>query len=156
LREATQRTDVIEVRKAGRHDARAAGRLLAAQLEEHAVPVDAAGIERAVELCLQETAQLLVALDDGEPVGVCVSNPVVSAEHGGLSIWIEDLYVAPRARRRGVARALLAHVLREARGAGARAVELEVEQGHHAARALYQGLGFRQNQRTPFVLELGA
>ena len=149
-----RRIDVIEVRKANRHDARAAGRLLAAQLEEHDVPADAAGIENAVELCLRGTAQLLLAFHDGEPVGVCVSNPLVSAEHGGLSVWIEDLYVAPGARRLGVARALLSHVLGEARSAGARAVELEVEKGHEAARALYQGLGFRQNQRTPLVLEL--
>ena len=146
---------MIEVRKAARGDAGAAGRLLAAQLEEHAIAPDPAGIANAVELCLAGAADLLLAFDGSRAVGVCVSNRLVSAEHGGLSVWIEDLYVSPDARRRGVARALVDAVLGAARRAGARAVELEVEPGHDAARALYEGLGFRHNQRTPFVLELG-
>jgi ribosomal protein S18 acetylase RimI-like enzyme len=146
---------MIEVRKAGRHDAGTAGRLLAAQLEEHTLPVDAAGIERALDLCLEPGAkvELLLAFD-GEAVGVCLANPIVSAEHGGTAIWIEELYVAPGARRRGVARALLDALLRSARASGARAVELEVAPGHEAARALYRSVGFRENERTPYVLDL--
>jgi tRNA threonylcarbamoyl adenosine modification protein YeaZ/ribosomal-protein-alanine acetyltransferase len=56
---------------------------------------------------------------------------------------IGNLGVAPEARRRGVARALLDDLLARARAAGAPEVTLEVRASNFAAQALYRGHGFR-------------
>jgi tRNA threonylcarbamoyl adenosine modification protein YeaZ/ribosomal-protein-alanine acetyltransferase len=57
-------------------------------------------------------------------------------------LHINSLAVDVACRRRGHARRLLGHVLREAVAAGARAATLEVRSSNEAARALYEGLGF--------------
>jgi ribosomal protein S18 acetylase RimI-like enzyme len=84
----------------------------------------------------------------------CPANRIASVEYGGAVLFIEELYVARSARRRGVARALLGRLLAEAAASGARAIELEVDEGHEPARALYRRLGFEANARTPLVLDL--
>lgn len=55
---------------------------------------------------------------------------------------ILTLAVVPTARRRGIARTLVAAALDEARRAGLRRMLLEVAVANHAARALYERLGF--------------
>ncbi|MCY1139908.1 GNAT family N-acetyltransferase [Actinoplanes sp. Pm04-4] len=57
--------------------------------------------------------------------------------------FVRDLFVPPRFRRRGVARALLTHVVEAARAAGARRVSLQTETGNASALALYASAGFR-------------
>ena len=52
------------------------------------------------------------------------------------------LAVAPQARRRGLARRLLAAVMAEAADRGARSMALEVAAGNEAGRALYEAAGF--------------
>jgi ribosomal protein S18 acetylase RimI-like enzyme len=61
----------------------------------------------------------------------------------GTAWSIGDLYVAPGARRSGVATALLRHVVDAARAAGAHRVSLRTEADNAAARALYAEVGFR-------------
>jgi tRNA threonylcarbamoyl adenosine modification protein YeaZ/ribosomal-protein-alanine acetyltransferase len=57
-------------------------------------------------------------------------------------LHINSLAVDIEWRRRGLARLLLNHVMRDAVRAGARGATLEVRQSNDAARALYEGLGF--------------
>lgn len=68
---------------------------------------------------------------------------------GYAGLWFGDgdadlLTVAtlPAARRRGVATAMIAHLLRRARRAGCTAVLLEVRASNAGAQALYRRLGF--------------
>ncbi len=69
-------------------------------------------------------------------------------------LHINSLAVDPVWRRRGLARHLLRHVLREAAGAGARSATLEVRRSNEPARALYEGLGFQvEGQRTGYYQE---
>jgi ribosomal protein S18 acetylase RimI-like enzyme len=66
-----------------------------------------------------------------------------------LGWWVVDelqllgLGVLPEARRGGVGRCLLAHVLDAARAANGRRVLLEVARGNAPALALYSSAGFR-------------
>ena len=62
---------------------------------------------------------------------------------------ILTLAVEPRARRQGVARALVNKALAEAHGRGARMVLLEVSVSNAAARALYRRAGFVEVGRRP-------
>ena len=58
--------------------------------------------------------------------------------------WIQDLYVAPPYRRRGVATLLMAEAERFARGKGALVLRLGVLDGNESARRFYEGHGFRE------------
>ncbi len=57
---------------------------------------------------------------------------------------LANLSVAPEARRGGVARRLLAALLKEAAEAGVLHVFLEVRESNEGAIALYRGAGFHQ------------
>lgn len=60
---------------------------------------------------------------------------------------ILNLAVAPAWHRRGVGRALVARVLAALAGRGVTQVFLEVRASNVAARALYEGVGFREVSR---------
>lgn len=74
--------------------------------------------------------------------GIC-SVAVVPAALTLRTVWlVRDLFVVPAARHRGVARALLAHVAREARAAGAHRLSLQTETSNVRAIELYAKNGF--------------
>ena len=89
--------------------------------------------------------RLAVAADlDGSTAHGLITTVVLPASLTLGTFWqIRDLYVAPAARRRGVARALLRHVADAARAAGARRVSLQTEPDNTAALAVYAEMGFR-------------
>ena len=58
-------------------------------------------------------------------------------------LHINTLAVAPAARRRGAATALVRHVMADAAAGGATKATLEVRASNTPALALYEGLGFR-------------
>lgn len=72
-------------------------------------------------------------------------------------IWIlNDLFVAPAARKRGVARALMERARTFAAGDGAIRLVLETSGNNHAAQALYESLGYVRDAGTRhYSLELG-
>ena len=78
-----------------------------------------------------------LATDDaGRIVGFCSFWRVLDELH------INNLAVKPEARRRGVATALLEHVLREGGNMGAQHATLEVRRSNDPARLLYERFGF--------------
>jgi ribosomal-protein-alanine acetyltransferase len=63
----------------------------------------------------------------------------------GIDEWeIENVIVAVQHRRRGIGRALVREILSSARAAGVGSVLLEVRDSNHAARQLYEALGFAE------------
>jgi GNAT superfamily N-acetyltransferase len=139
----------LVIRHAVDSDRQVAARLLMAQLVEHHLPADVPGVELGIELAMAspKTAWLLLAFADREPVGVFLGNEIVSVEQAGLVLWVEELYVVPSARRRGVARGILNFVAEEARRKGIVSVELEVVPTQEAAFALYRSMGFVDVER---------
>jgi ribosomal protein S18 acetylase RimI-like enzyme len=104
------------------------------------------------------TAALAPFVVDDEGSGPVGSAGLVFDEPGAphvVAVW-----VAPEARRRGVAKVLLDAVARSARAGGHRALRLHVARDDSPARALYLRLGFVDTGRTfalerdPNVLEL--
>jgi ribosomal protein S18 acetylase RimI-like enzyme len=67
------------------------------------------------------------------------------------TLYVDALAVEPRFRRRGIARALLAHAEHEAAGAGFGGVSLDTGLRNDAARALYAAAGYeeRETRRAP-------
>ena len=149
----------LVIRAVSAADRRAACELLAAQLADHDLPVDAGGVEWAVNSAIDPAAGrwgawlVLAEFDDG-PVGILLANPIVSVEKAGAALWIEELYVVPSRRRQGVARALLDHAIARARVEGLRALDLEVVLTHGDAVALYRSFGFESVDRGRFTLNL--
>ena len=138
----------LVIRRAVKADRQVAARLLMAQLEEHHLPADAEGVARGIELAMKsEAAWLLLAFAQTEAVGVFLANEIVSVEQAGIVLWVEELYVVPSARRRGVARGILNCVSQEARRKGIVSIELEVVPTQEAAFALYRSLGFVDVER---------
>jgi len=146
----------LAVRPAVAADRAVVHALLTAQLVEHALPADADGIARGIGFALaaHSPAWLWLAERDGRAVGVFLANQIVSVEKGGWSLWVEETYVVPEARRTGVARAMLRAVCDEARRRDLRAVELEVVPTQSAAFALWRALGFTDVHRQRMALAL--
>ena len=89
-----------------------------------------------------ETGELevLVARAEGRMVGVAVLAYRLNISAAGLFASIEDLYVRPNERRRGVGRALLEAVENSCTARGVSYVEAQVEDKD--AAAFYTALGY--------------
>lgn len=146
----------LRIRQAGRADRDVVHALLTAQMLEHHLPAEPDRIGRGLDAAFRSgsAAWLLLAEREDQAVGVLLANQLVSVEKGGETLWIEELYVAPAARRTGVARAILSHARDEARHRGLRAFDLEVVPAQAAAFALYRSLGFRDVPRQRMTLDL--
>ena len=89
-------------------------------------------------------ARYFVAENDGKPVGTLMLTAEWSDWRNGLWWWIQSVYVAPEARRRGVYRALYAHVRALADAdPGVCGLRLYVEKENLAAQRTYAALGMR-------------
>src|SRR5262249_36302010 len=97
---------------------------------------------------------LLVAEMEGAVVGFAYAPCLLSLERGARSGLLEELYVMPAWRNRGVGGNLLAAMIEQARRLGWPALELEVVSGHERAAALYLRNGFARVNRTRYTLEL--
>jgi ribosomal protein S18 acetylase RimI-like enzyme len=125
-------------------------RLLAVQFAEHRIDVADATLRDAVAGMLADGRRgtILVAVAGERAVGVAVLSFTWTLEHGGQAAWLDELYVEPAERDRGVGRRLLDAALAHARDAGAHAVDLEIDVDHTRVASLYRRAGFAPFQRT--------
>ena len=73
--------------------------------------------------------------------------PDGTRRHGGRDGFLDDFYLAPEARGRGLGRQALEALEREAQALGIRVLHLEVEGGNRRAEGLYRRSGFRDTGR---------
>src|SRR5262245_4801789 len=146
----------VEVRSAVEGELAAVTDLLVAQLREHRVETPEAKLAESLRAVLQhpERGRILVAVERGRPVGMAAVSFVWPLEHGGRSSWLEELYVEPAARGRGIGTRLLEAALRVAAEAGAVAVDLEVDADHQRVARLYARHGFHPLPRARWVRSL--
>jgi GNAT superfamily N-acetyltransferase len=137
-------------------DCRECAELLVEQLHEHGADVSAEPLARILEKVVADAAIgfLLLARADQRIVGVAYVARILSAEHCGPVAWLEELYVAPAFRSRGIGSALLNAVMERAHQASIVAVDLEVDTAHRRAESLYRRSGFRSLDRSRWVKEL--
>lgn len=131
-------------------------RLLGAQLAEHDIPATTEGLEKAVGGMLEDPRRgdILLARDGARTVGLAVLSYTWTLEHGGLSAWLDELYVEPELRSNGIGRALLLRAIDHARAQGAAAIDLEVVEGHERAANLYVREGFQRRHRARWMRPL--
>ena len=87
--------------------------------------------------------ECLLAETDGEAVGLAIHRPSYSTFEGRPGLYVEDLFVAARARPRGVGRLLMARLAAIARERGCTRISLAVLHWN-PARQFYHRLGFAQ------------
>jgi ribosomal protein S18 acetylase RimI-like enzyme len=101
-----------------------------------------ASVERLIE-DPSSTEYLLAAPRPGAPAsGVVQLRFRWSVWRASEDCLLEDLYVAPEARRSGLGRALLQAAIERARERGSRRIELDTAERNDAAVALYRSFGF--------------
>ncbi|MFL1461283.1 GNAT family N-acetyltransferase [Roseococcus sp. DSY-14] len=87
------------------------------------------------------SARALVAEAAGEAVAVCLFHRTFPSFSGRAALWIEDIFVQPAHRRRGLARAAFAEVARRALAEGCGFVEWNVLDWNAPAIAAYRAMG---------------
>jgi GNAT superfamily N-acetyltransferase len=98
-------------------------------------------------------AEVVLAEDDGSPVGFALYFWSFSTFLGRPGIWLEDLYVRPAVRGHGIGRALLARLAQIAVAAGGGRVEWAVLDWNEPAIGFYRRLGaVGMNDWTTFRL----
>ena len=141
-------SDVAAVRRASPGDAAAVARLLHDFQLEFDEP--SPGVEVLAERYEKQLrdGDVTVLLVGGGPDGFAQLRfrPWV---YDGLHSYLEELYVVPSLRGKGLGRALLDAAMDVARDEGATQMELGTSETDTAARALYESAGFTNREGSP-------
>ena len=137
------------IRPATAADATAFGRLLHAFNAEFGDPTPEAEViaERAAPLI--DTGEVTVLFAGAGPDGFAQLRFRPSLYTGALDAYLEELYVVPDRRGRGLGRALLTAAMDHARERGAAHIDLGTSEDDVAARALYESAGFTNREGGP-------
>jgi ribosomal protein S18 acetylase RimI-like enzyme len=110
-------------------------------------------VRRTLGVITDERRGAVWIADDGEatrPIAYMFLSRLWSNELGGDVVFIDELWVEPDRRGRGVGTALVRHAIATTKGAVA--FELEVTPNNTRARNLYERLGFRPLTNTSLRL----
>lgn len=131
----------VEIRRASSDDAPTVARLLHdfnTEFEE-----ETPGVETLTRFTrtLITSGEIVVLLANGAD-GLSLWRLRPSPWTGKQEAYLQELYVAPALRGRGIGRALLEATMAAAREAGATGIDLNTGETDTAARALYESAGF--------------
>jgi GNAT superfamily N-acetyltransferase len=88
-------------------------------------------------------AEAIMAEVDDEPVGLALGFPTFSTFRGQPGFYLEDIFVRPEHRGRGIGKALLASIAKLARDRGYGWLEWSVLDWNTPAIGFYRALGAR-------------
>lgn len=131
--------------------------LFEAQLREHEIVTPREELLSAIQTVIAEPRYGFIFTasgPDGEPIGVAYASSLLSFEHGGISGWLEELYVLPQWRGMGIGSHLIERVIAHAKELGWRAIDLEVEASHQRVVSLYARHQFKPLGRSRFFRTL--
>lgn len=148
------------LRRAKPEDAEPMTDLYAAFFREDAIETPKEQIRHNLERMLKdERAAIWIAEGEaGEMLGFSSASLTFDVEFG-CAAEIEDLYVIPAARGRGLSRHLLMEALGWAEQSGAREIMLVITPESEAEQGLvqfYEKFGFRDSQRTMMYRRTGS
>jgi ribosomal protein S18 acetylase RimI-like enzyme len=98
--------------------------------------------------------EMTVLLAGEGPDGLALLRLRPSPWTGAEEAYLQELYVVPARRRQGIGEALLRATIETARAAGATSIDLNTGETDTSARALYEKLGFTNEEgpRGPRML----
>jgi ribosomal protein S18 acetylase RimI-like enzyme len=94
--------------------------------------------------------------EGGAPAGYAVMTLGYSLEFGGRDAFVDELYIRPAYRRRGLGRRAVEVVATYCRDTGVQALHLEVGRENEAAQALYRQAGFADRRHWLLTRRLDA
>jgi GNAT superfamily N-acetyltransferase len=114
---------------------------------EHDFTFDAARARRGLRLVLEkEDALLLAAEADGQVIGMCSVQTLISTAEGGPVGLVEDLVIAETWRGRGIGRLLLNEAESWAASRGLTRLQLLADRANRPALDFYERLGWSGTQ----------
>ncbi|MFH5923746.1 GNAT family N-acetyltransferase [Roseomonas xinghualingensis] len=151
----------LHVRPAASADEASLAALLAEMQAYYAAPVPEAEALKAARLLCNLPPEgfnprTLLALHEGAVIGSCVLNVMLPAAELRQSLYIRDLFVSARARRKGVGHALVVGAAQLVREGGFCALDWTTDSQNLPARRLYDGIGSRVVARTYYRIEARA
>jgi ribosomal protein S18 acetylase RimI-like enzyme len=147
----TNRKPDIRAARAEDLEALVAGNMALAE-ETEPVRLDMETLRQGILALLESRApgRYWVAELEGRVVGQLLVTFEWSDWRNRMVWWIQSVYVAPIARRRGVLRALYEHAKREAQAQGAGGLRLYVDVTNSRAQAAYGALGMKGDHYRVF------
>ena len=117
--------------------------------EDEGFAFDEAVARKGLALLLEDdrNGRVWLIRMDGETAGYIVLATSFSLEYHGRDAFIDEVYVVPTWRDRGIGARALERAVEECRAMGVAAVHLEVGHDNPKARALYERLGFVDRRR---------
>jgi len=97
-------------------------------------------------------ALVLLAELDGAPKGLATAHPAYDSGQSRWGMFLNDLYVAPEARRRGLGRRLVGALTAEARRTGCDFLWWNADAGDTLALLFHRSLGAEECEVTDFLL----
>lgn len=139
----------IQVRLAAVEDSPDVARLLHDFNLEFEEPTPSVEDLTATVRRLLATGEITVLLAGERPDGISLFRfrPALWSE--GLETYLQELYVVPALRGRGIGRALLERTIALARERGADGIDLNTGETDTAARGLYESMGFTNREGGP-------
>lgn len=134
----------IELRRAGMENLDEVTAFIHAYHRTEGVDRDAKACDGAVRALIErdDLGRVFRIVLDGQAVGYVAICFGFSIEFGGRDAFIDELYIEPGHRGRGIGGIALQRLAREAAGLGVRALHLEVARDNDRARRLYAAAGF--------------
>ena len=117
----------------------------------HTIPAE--NIERTAKLLDEGSpyADCYIMEENGETVGYCLIAITYSNEAGGICKWIEELYITPEQRGRGIGGKMLDFLEQTE---NFRRLRLEIEKSNTDAERLYRRKGFVPLGYEQFVKDI--
>jgi len=150
---STCMTTNCDVRRLSADDHALAAAVLAlmhAVFDEEAEPLSS---EYLSSLLVRRDFWLLAALVEGEPIGGLTAHTLPMTRSASAELLIYDLAVHPKHQRRGVGRALVEALRREAAAAGISVAFVPTDNEDAHALAFYEALGGEAAPVTIFTFE---
>jgi ribosomal protein S18 acetylase RimI-like enzyme len=150
----TASREILSVRRATASDVEVLVSLMQDYYAEANFPLDLESASSSFHALLAnaDSGCVWLAHPGTQPVGHAVLTVRHTMEHGGLSGYVDDLFVQPPFRRAGVGRAMLAQLFAEARCRGCSSVQVEVGASNVPALALYSKHGLAPSQDDRLLL----
>jgi ribosomal protein S18 acetylase RimI-like enzyme len=142
-----------QIRRAGPEDAGTIARLLHDFNSEYSEPTPGVAALSGYSRELLEQGEMTVLLaerpggEGADGLALIRFRPCVWT--GAPEAHLQELYVVPALRGRGIGRALLEATIAAAREAGATGIDLNTGETDTAARALYESAGFTNREGSP-------
>jgi GNAT superfamily N-acetyltransferase len=148
--------DGVEIRPARTDEIEEMLPLIRAYCEFYETEPNDAGIRSMFETLITEPSQgvVLIARDDGRAVGFATLDWKWSSLKGARIGYLEDLFVDPEARGRGIADALIEMCAERCRELGMPALEWLTAPDNHRAQKVYNRTGAESDTFLEYDLEL--